>query len=183
MSDKFKISIDDVQEFLSTTVGLVWDKKIVSNHSISHAMVLEDLTLPNGDPVTIRTVDLNGERKLVNIGVTPLSFATYIEELDCLDIDALIEFAIEDDFSDQWINFLAKKYGKEYGSYATGLCEEQRSLIVDESAEKLEEVKLIKQMILDNLKEEMGKYRNIQNKINSAIQNANNSNLEKNNIY
>jgi hypothetical protein len=75
-------------------------------------MVLEDLTLPNGDPVSIKTVDCNGERKFVNIGVTPLSFATYIEELDCLDIDALFEFAIEDDFSDQWINFLAKKYGE-----------------------------------------------------------------------
>ena len=178
MSKKFIISIDDVQEFLSTTVGLVWDKKIVSNHSVSHAMVLEDLTLQNGDPVTIRTVDLNGERQLVNIGVTPLSFATYVESFDYSDIDALIEFVVEDDFSDQWINFLAKKYGEEYGSYATGLCEEQRRLIIEESAEKLEEVKLIEKMIWDNHKKGMKNCSDTQNKINSAVQNANNSNLK-----
>ena len=117
MGEKFKVSVDDVQAFLRSG-GLKWDKTIITDRGKIPATRLKDLALDHGNPVAIPTIDRSNNLNSINIAVNPISFVTYVESFDYSDIDAVIEFVVENDFSNQWINFLVKRYGKDYQEYA-----------------------------------------------------------------
>ena len=162
MSDKFKISIDDVQEFLSKVAGLKWDKTIFTEQGRIPATKLGDLKFKNNNPVAIRTIDRSNNPNIINIAVSPIYFATYVESFDYSDIDAVIEFAVEHDLSDLWIKFLVKKYGKDYQEYAEKFCQHEKNRLVVDTYSKVEALDSRKRAILEEHKSQLQKYANVE---------------------
>ncbi len=161
MSDKFKISIDDVQDFLSKVAGLKWDKTVLTEQGRIPATKLGDLKFKNNNPVAIRTIDRSNNPNIINIAASPIYFATYVESFDYSDIDDVIEFAVEHDLSDLWIKFLVKKYGKDYQEYAEKFCQHEKNRIVLDTYAKVKRLDAEKRAILDEHKSKLNKYDSV----------------------
>lgn len=164
MNEDFKISINDVQDFLRSG-GLKWDKTILTDEGKAQATRLKDLALKRNDPVAIPTIDRSGNPNIMNIAVNPISFITYRESFDYSDIDAVLEFVVENDFSEQFIKFLVKKYGKTYQDYAEKFCKREKSRLVLDTYEKVERLDAQKREILKTYEAELKKYNNVENLI------------------
>ena len=120
MSEKFIISIDDVQEFLATKKGLKWDKNIVVDASKTPANNIEDLAVINEIPVCIQIVRpaRREENYIIHIGVTPVSFKIYKQDFGYSDVDSVVTFDVSSDLSEEWNIFLVQKYGDDYINYS-----------------------------------------------------------------
>ena len=156
MSEKFKITIDDVQAFLKTG-GLMWDKTIITEQGKVPASKLKDIS-SQSNPVAIHAIDRSNNLVDMNISVDPISFLTYVQTFDPFDIDAVIEYEVENDLTNQWIKFLVDKYGKEYQDFAVKFCESRKRLLVLRTDGYLSVFEAEKRRLLDKHGEELAKY-------------------------
>ena len=166
MSEKFKVSVDDVQAFLKTG-GLKWDKTIVTKEGKVPAKRLNDLALKNNTPVDIRTIDRSNNPTSLNIAVSPIHFATYVSTFDYSDIDAVLDYIVEQDYSKEWINYLLSTYGKDYRDYVSKLCKHEKNLLVLNTHKKIEDLNARKKAVLKEHEENLNYYNNIEKMVYS----------------
>lgn len=162
MNDKFKISIDDVQEFLKTVVKLRWDKTIITPQGRVPATKLSDLAFNGSTPATLRVLDIKNNPITIYVGATPISFETYSESFDYSDIDALLDYVVEYNLSDLWIKFLVKKHGSNYQNYADKFCKHEKNLLTLKTYDQIEKLDSAKRAILKAHESKLKKYSDIE---------------------
>ena len=113
--------------------------------------------------MAIHAIDRSNNLVDMNIAVDPISFLTYVQTFDYSDIDEVIEYDVDNNFSNQWINFLVDKYGKEYQDFAVEFCESRKRLLVLRTDGYLSVLEAEKQRLLDKREEELAKYNDAEN--------------------
>ena len=124
MNNNFNITLDDVKDFLST-LGYAWNGAIILNGGCGCAEDLSDFN-NNREMLTSMRLHTPEGAMIKDVMITGISFTFYNKSLDHSDIDATMEYEVEKDHTEQWIQFLLQRYGNNYRNYVKKLCKRMK---------------------------------------------------------
>ena len=164
--DNTHLPLSDVKDFLQT-LGYKWNGEIVKNGELTTATNLKDFA----EDRYLTSLQLHSKNLLIpelkDVIITPTSFTFYNQTIGS-DIDALIEYEIDKDYTEQWVVYLAKKYGKSYQDYVKKLCKKMKNESFTRAKNELDKITDLKKGILNSLKQKLKHYQKLEELVSNV---------------
>ena len=166
MDNTFNMTLDDVKDFLSI-LGYSWNGAIIKDNRTINVDKFENYSNDFKNIVPIK-LSYNDEKPVKDIKITPTSFEFYLKSIDLDDIDAVWEYEVDTDYTEQWVKFLLNTYGEDYKNYVKKYCKSTKQIEVNKAKHEFDKIKEIKTEILRKLKAKLHHIQKLEDLVNNT---------------
>ena len=163
--NNINITLDDVKQFLQT-IGYTWENEAFINNKWQAVTDICDLDMNRDVPTTLKLYQ-NGNPVCNEVAINPISFTFYKQSFNHSDIDYIVNYEVETDYTEQWIKFLLQTYGKDYRNYVNRLCKKMRNDAVNTAKYEFDKIAIIKKDLLNKLKVKLKYCQKLEDLVNN----------------